>query len=47
MKFVFLSITEDGATTQLTFDATGLDEIEEMYKQFLRGSGFFFEDDLE
>jgi hypothetical protein len=47
MRFVFLSINESGGITQVTFDAITLDEIDEMYKQFLRGSGFFFEDDLE
>jgi len=44
MKLTFKS-EQYGTTVEINFEADTLDEIEEMYKQFLRGSGFHFEDE--
>ena len=48
MKFVFTS-EQDGETVTVAFEAVTLSEIEEMYKRFLRGAGFWIreEDDFE
>lgn len=46
MKFVFKAIDET-TNVEVSFEAIQLDEIYEMYKQFLRGAGFYFEDDTE
>jgi hypothetical protein len=47
MKFTFKSESY-GVEVEMNFEADTLDEIEEMYKQFLKGSGFYFvEDDGE
>ena len=46
MNFTFNS-ENYGTTVEVTFEAVTLNEIEDMFKQFLRGSGFYFvEDDM-
>jgi hypothetical protein len=45
MKFVFKSEHEYGTTVEMTFEEEHLDEIEEMFKLFLRGSGFHIPDE--
>jgi hypothetical protein len=45
MKFVFKSEHEYGTTLEMTFEEEHLDEIEEMFKLFLRGSGFHIPDE--
>jgi hypothetical protein len=47
MKFTLKSEHEYGTTVEMTFDTAQLDEIEDMFKQFLKGSGFHFEDEEE
>jgi hypothetical protein len=47
MKFTFKSEHELGTTVEINFDEEHLDEIEEMFKQFLRGSGFYIKDEEE
>jgi hypothetical protein len=44
MKFTFNSESY-GTTVEINFEATTLDEIRDMFDQFLRGSGFYFEDE--
>jgi hypothetical protein len=46
MNFTFNS-ENYGTTVEVTFEAVTLNEIEDMFKQFLRGSGFYLvEDDM-
>jgi hypothetical protein len=45
MKFTFKSEHEYGTTVEMTFDEEHIDEIEEMFKLFLRGSGFHIPDE--
>jgi hypothetical protein len=46
MFFTFKS-EQYGTTVEVTFEAVTLNEIEDMFKQFLRGSGFYLvEDDM-
>ena len=45
MKFTFKSEHEFGTTVEINFDEEHLDEIEEMFKLFLRGSGFHIPDE--
>ena len=46
MKVTFKS-EQYGTTVEMNFEAVTLSEIEDMFKQFLRGSGFYFvEDDM-
>jgi len=47
MKFTFKSEHEYGTTVEMTFDEEQLDEIEDMFKLFLRGSGFHIQDEEE
>jgi hypothetical protein len=47
MKFEFYSQDEDGQEVRINFDAVTLPEIEEMYRRFLRGSGFYIKDEDE
>jgi hypothetical protein len=49
MKFTFKSEQSCGTTVEVTFDAVMLDDIQDMFKQFLRGSGFIVldEDDIQ
>jgi hypothetical protein len=47
MKLTFKSEHEYGTTIEMTFDTAQLDEIEDMFKLFLKGSGFHFEDEEE
>ena len=44
MKLTFIS-EQYGTTVEINFEATHIDEIREMFDQFLRGSGFHFEDE--
>lgn len=44
MKFVFKS-EQYGTIVEMSFEVVTLSEIEEMYKQFLRGSGFYLVED--
>jgi hypothetical protein len=44
MNFTFNSESY-GTTVEINFEATTLDEIRDMFDQFLRGSGFYFEDE--
>ena len=44
MKFTFNSESY-GTTVEINFEATTLDEIRDMFDQFLRGAGFYFEDE--
>lgn len=44
MKFTFKS-EQYGTVVDMSFEAVTLSEIEEMYKQFLRGSGFYLVED--
>jgi hypothetical protein len=46
MKFT-LNSEQYGTTCELNFEATHLNQISEMFKQFLRGSGFYIEDEEE
>jgi hypothetical protein len=46
MKFTFNS-EQYGTTCELNFEATHIDQIREMFDQFLRGSGFYIEDEDE
>ena len=46
MKLTFAS-EQYGTTVEISFEATHLDQIREMFDQFLRGSGFHFEDEEE
>jgi hypothetical protein len=45
MNFTFKSEHEFGTTVEINFDEDHLDEIEEMFKLFLRGSGFHIPDE--
>jgi hypothetical protein len=45
MKFTFKSTHEFGTTVEINFDEEHIDEIEEMFKLFLRGSGFHIPDE--
>jgi len=47
MKFTFKSEHEYGTTVEMTFDEEHIDEIEDMFKLFLRGSGFHIQDEEE
>jgi len=44
MNFTFSS-EHYGTTVEISFEAVQLDEIRDMFDQFLRGSGFHFEDE--
>jgi hypothetical protein len=44
MKFTFNS-EQYGTTVEISFEATHIDQIRDMFDQFLRGSGFHFEDE--
>lgn len=44
MKFTFKS-EQFGTVVEMNFEGMTLSEIEEMYKQFLRGSGFYIVED--
>lgn len=44
MKFTFKS-EQYGTVVEMSFEGVTLSEIEEMYKQFLRGSGFYLVED--
>ena len=44
MKFTFNS-EQYGTTVEINFEAETLDEIRDMFDQFLRGSGFHFVDE--
>jgi hypothetical protein len=44
MNFTFNSESY-GTTVEINFEATTLDEIRDMFDQFLRGAGFYFEDE--
>lgn len=46
MFFTFKS-EQYGTTVEMNFEAVTLSEIEEMYKQFLRGSGFYLVEDKD
>jgi hypothetical protein len=46
MRFAFNS-QQYGTTVEISFEATHLDQIRDMFDQFLRGSGFHFEDEEE
>jgi hypothetical protein len=43
MKFIFNSESY-GTTVEIIFEATHIDQIRDMFDQFLRGSGFHFPD---
>jgi Ca2+-binding EF-hand superfamily protein len=45
MKFTFKSEHQFGTTVEMSFDEEHIDEIEEMFKLFLRGSGFHIQDE--
>jgi hypothetical protein len=45
MKFTFKSEQSCGTTVEMTFDEEHIDEIEDMFKLFLRGSGFYVPDE--
>jgi hypothetical protein len=48
MKFTFESEQFDGTTVKMNFDGESLYYIQEMFKQFLSGSGFLIiEDDID
>lgn len=44
MKFVFTS-EQDGEVVTVAFEAVTLSEIDEMYKRFLRGAGFWIREE--
>ena len=44
MKFTFIS-EQDGLKVEMNFEAEFIYYIEEMFKQFLRGSGFYVQDE--
>lgn len=44
MKLTFTS-QQYNTTVEINFEATHIDQIREMFDQFLRGSGFHFEDE--
>jgi hypothetical protein len=46
MNFIFNS-QQYGTTVEISFEATHLNQIREMFDQFLRGSGFYIEDEDE
>jgi hypothetical protein len=46
MRFTFNSESY-GTTVEINFEATHIDQIRDMFNQFLRGSGFHFEDEDE
>jgi hypothetical protein len=46
MKVTFKS-EQYGTTVEMNFEAVTLSEIEDMYKQFLRGSGFYLVEDKD
>ena len=46
MKFNLCS-EQYGTTVEINFEATHIDQIREMFDQFLRGSGFYIEDEDE
>jgi hypothetical protein len=46
MNFTFNS-QQYGTTVEISFEASHIDQIREMFDQFLRGSGFHFEDEEE
>jgi hypothetical protein len=46
MKFTLCS-EQYGTTVEINFEATHIDQIREYFNQFLRGSGFHFEDEEE
>jgi hypothetical protein len=46
MKFTLCS-EQYGTTVEINFEATHIDQIRDMFNQFLRGSGFHFEDEEE
>ena len=46
MKFTFKS-EQYGTVVEMSFEGVTLSEIEEMYKQFLRGSGFYLVEDKD
>jgi hypothetical protein len=46
-NFTFTSYEEDNTTSSLSFDADFMGEILEKFEQFLKGSGYHFEGNLE
>ncbi|MCM0035906.1 MAG: hypothetical protein NBV66_08970 [Burkholderiaceae bacterium] len=44
MKFTFIS-EQEGLKVEMNFEAEFIYDIEEMFKQFLRGTGFSVEDE--
>lgn len=47
MKFIFNSVSECGRTIEMDFDEEHIDDIRAFFNDFLRGSGFHFEDEEE
>jgi wyosine [tRNA(Phe)-imidazoG37] synthetase (radical SAM superfamily) len=45
MKFTFKSEHEYGTTVEINFDEEHIDDIQEMFNQFMRGSGFYIPED--
>ena len=45
-KFTFICENEDGVMNTLQFDAELWDDAVINFKQFLRGAGFFFDDEV-
>lgn len=47
MKFTFRSEQFDGTLVEINFEGESLYYIQEMFNQFLRGSGFYIVEDGE